>query len=149
VTLDYQIVFDCTDPHSQARFWAAATGYEVEDNSPLIDGLLAAGAVPEDATVVYQGQREWVELVAIRHPDDPVDDRSGAGRGRRMLFQQVPEAKTVKNRVHLDLRVGTDALETQASRLEALGAQVVRRASDRGSTYITMTDPEGNEFDIH
>ncbi len=145
---DFQVVVDSHDPHALARFWAAAMQYEVEDNSAFIEQLLAAGAAPLEATTVYEGRREWAELVAIRHPDDPVDPRTGGGLGRRMLFQQVPEAKTVKNRVHLDLRVGTAALDDEAQRLESYGAKVLARMQNHGSTYITMADIEGNEFDI-
>ena len=148
MAVDFQVVLDCADPHPLARFWAAALGYEVEDNSAMIDGLLANGAVPEEMTVVYDGRREWAALVALRHPDDPVDERTGAGKGRRMLLIAVPEAKSVKNRMHLDLKVGTANLGSEAARLESLGATVVARISEHGSEWITLADPEGNEFDI-
>jgi predicted enzyme related to lactoylglutathione lyase len=66
--------------------------------------------------------------------------------GPKLLLQQVPEAKTVKNRMHLDIE--TTDIETEANRLEALGAQRVRddQVHEHGTNWILMTDPEGNEF---
>lgn len=148
MALDYTIVFDCRDPHQLAPFWAAALGYVVEDNSPLIEQLLAAGAVPVELTVLVDGRRAWAPLAAVRHPADPYQELSGAGTGRRILFQQVPEPKAGKNRVHLDLRVGTDRLEPEVARLEALGATVIARVQEQGSTHVNMADPEGHEFDL-
>lgn len=66
--------------------------------------------------------------------------------GPKLLLQQVPEPKTVKNRMHLDI----DAvdIEAEAARLEALGARRVRvdQFHELGTTWILMADPEGNEF---
>ncbi len=148
MALDFKVVVDCQDPHTLAVFWAQAMGYVVEDNSPLIERLLGADAVPEQATVTVGGRRAWATLAAVRHPDDPYDELSGGGHGRRILFQQVPEKKSGKNRVHLDLNVGTDQLEPEAERLESLGASVLARVQEQGGTWITLADPEGNEFDI-
>jgi predicted enzyme related to lactoylglutathione lyase len=66
--------------------------------------------------------------------------------GPKLLLQQVPEAKTVKNRMHLDFE--TADIEAEARRLEALGARRVRddHIHEHGSTWILMNDPEGNEF---
>jgi predicted enzyme related to lactoylglutathione lyase len=66
--------------------------------------------------------------------------------GPKLLLQQVPEAKTVKNRMHLDIEVAD--IETEATRLEALGAQRVQddQLHEHGTNWILMTDPEGNEF---
>ncbi len=66
--------------------------------------------------------------------------------GPKLLLQQVPEPKTTKNRMHLDI----DAvdIEAEASRLEALGARRVAddQLHEHGTSWILMTDPEGNEF---
>jgi hypothetical protein len=148
MAFDFQVVIDAQDPHALAPFWAEALGYVVEDNSPLIEQLLAAAAVPEQATVQVGGRRAWATLAAVRHPDDPYDEVSGGGRGRRILLQKVPEKKAGKNRVHLDLRVGADNLESEAARLEALGANVIARVEEQGGKWITLADPEGNEFDL-
>jgi predicted enzyme related to lactoylglutathione lyase len=66
--------------------------------------------------------------------------------GPKLLLQQVPEPKTTKNRMHLDI----DAvdIEAEAARLEALGARRVAddQVHEHGTNWILMTDPEGNEF---
>lgn len=148
MALDTQTVLDCTDPHHVAGFWAAALGYELEDNSALIRRLLDSGAAPAEATVEVDGRLAWRTLVAIRHPEDPAADFTGAGLGRRILFQAVPEAKSAKNRMHLDLKVGADAIGEHVSRLEQLGATVLQRVEGGGNHHVTMQDPEGNEFDV-
>ncbi|MDN0193654.1 VOC family protein [Streptomyces sp. S.PNR 29] len=145
----FKIVIDASDPHAQADFWAAALRYEVEDNSALIEKLLGFGAVPAELTVEFHGRPAWRDLVAVRHPGDPYDEESGAGLGRRLLFQRVPEAKTVKNRLHLDLHPGQGRREEEVVRLEGLGASVLRRVQEPGGEWVVMADPEGNEFCVH
>jgi predicted enzyme related to lactoylglutathione lyase len=66
--------------------------------------------------------------------------------GPRLAFHQVPEGKTVKNRVHLDLT--TTELDSETDRLQRLGATIVRDISENGNHWITLADPEGNEFDL-
>ncbi|MER7955944.1 MULTISPECIES: VOC family protein [unclassified Streptomyces] len=145
--LHWKLVIDTADPHAQAAFWAAALGYVEEDHNALVERLLDAGAAPPELTVMLpDGRHGWRDLAAVRHPDDPFEEESGTGRGRRILFQRVPEAKTVKNRVHLDLHPGPDARDAEVERLESLGASVQRRVSEWGTTWVVMTDPEGNEF---
>jgi Glyoxalase-like domain len=79
------------------------------------------------------------------------------GHGPRLFFQQVPEDKVAKNRVHLDVRAAPGlqgeermaALEAECSRLVALGATRVERFEPdplMSAGFIVMTDPEGNEF---
>ncbi|MFE9772334.1 VOC family protein [Streptomyces sp. NPDC005931] len=142
----WKLVVDAADPHAQADFWAAALGYAVEDHSPLIDRLLGSGAVPPALTVEAHGRRAWRDLDAVRHPDDPYEADSGTGLGRRLLFQRVPEPKTVKNRLHLDLHPGEGRREEEVTRLERLGASVLRRVAEPSGSWVVMTDPEGNEF---
>ncbi|MFF3910128.1 VOC family protein [Streptomyces sp. NPDC001848] len=89
--LDWKLVVDTQDAPALADFWAAALGYEVEDNSALINRLLAAGQLPEAAVAEHNGTRIFRGFAAIRHPDDPYDKETGIGRGRRILFQDVPE----------------------------------------------------------
>ncbi|AWT44856.1 MULTISPECIES: VOC family protein [Streptomyces] len=144
--LHWKLVIDAADPHAQADFWAAALHYEVEDNSALVERLLGLGALPGAATVEFHGRPAFRDLIAVRHPDDPYDPDSGTGLGRRLLFQRVPEAKTVKNRLHLDLHPGADRRDAEAERLEGLGATVVRRVKEAGGEWVVMADPEGNEF---
>jgi predicted enzyme related to lactoylglutathione lyase len=70
-----------------------------------------------------------------------------AGQGPAMLFHQVPEAKTVKNRWHLDLV--TSETEAETRRLLGLGATVLRVFEENGQhRWTTFADPEGNEFDL-
>ena len=121
MTMHWKLVIDAADPHTQADFWAAALGYLVEDNSPLIEKLLAQGAVPVEATVETHGRRAWRDLAAVRHPDDPHDELGGMGLGRRLLFQRVPEPKTGKNRLHIELHSEPGKREAETARLEGLG----------------------------
>jgi predicted enzyme related to lactoylglutathione lyase len=83
--------------------------------------------------------------------DRPVDD--GASPGYALLagtpgwmFLQVPEPKATKNRVHPDLT--TSDLAAERARLEALGARHLADHTEGGTTWATMADPEGNEFDV-
>jgi hypothetical protein len=63
-----------------------------------------------------------------------------------VLFQLVPEGKTVKNRLHLDLRVPGEERESVVAGLAARGATELHRGRQGPSEWVTMTDPEGNEF---
>ncbi len=123
------ITFDCADPSRLAEFWAAALGYKQQDPP---DGyaswpeFLAAQGIPED---------QWNSANAVVDPD---------GTGPRLYFQRVPEPKTIKNRLHLDLSASD--VEAEVGRLVGLGAREVRRFDERGESWIVMADPEGNEF---
>ena len=137
-----QVVFDCADPNTLARFWASALGYILQPPPPGFDTweeLLAQMGVPESA---------WGERSGIIDPE---------GRGPRLFFQRVPEGKTAKNRVHLDLSVAgpevqgaerVKLLEAEAERLVAEGARRVAVFDEYGEQWITLLDPEGNEFDL-
>ncbi|MFJ4471984.1 VOC family protein [Streptomyces sp. NPDC089424] len=145
----WKLVIDANDPHAQADFWAAALGYEVEDNSALIERLLQLGALPVAATVDFHGRPAFRDLVAVRHPDDPHEKETGTGLGRRLLFQRVPEPKAGKNRLHLDLHPGDGRRADEVERLRGLGASTVREVREAGGEWVVMTDPEGNEFCVH
>ncbi|MFD5583772.1 VOC family protein [Streptomyces sp. NPDC014802] len=145
----FKIVIDAADPHTQADFWAAALHYEVEDNAALIEQLLAAGALPGAATVEFHGRPAFRDLVAVRHPQDPYDPHSGTGLGRRLLFQRVPEPKSGKNRLHLDLHPGEGRRADEVERLKGLGASVLREVKEPSGQWVVMADPEGNEFCVH
>ncbi|GAA2358100.1 VOC family protein [Streptomyces sparsogenes] len=149
MALHWKLVMDAGDPHRQAAFWAEALGYTVEDNSALIERLLGFGAIGEELLTEFEGRRAWRDLIAVRHPDDPFDAESGTGLGRRILFQRVPETKTVKNRLHLDVHSEAGQREAEVARLEKLGAAVIRRVKEPGGEWILMADPEGNEFCVH
>ena len=72
----------------------------------------------------------------------------GAGVGRRLLFQAVPETKTVKNRVHLDLLVGPQEHDAEVERLVRLGATGGGVHDGQEGRWTLLVDPEGNEFDV-
>jgi hypothetical protein len=144
--INFQVTVDCVDPHAQAKFWAAALGYNIEDHEPLIRQLLAAGVATEDDVVDLDSHLCWRTAAAIRHPDDPVLGSPESGRARRFLFQAVPEGKTVKNRWHLDLNVGRDQIDSEVGRLEGVGAVVLYRVDEPSGFHTTMADPEGNEY---
>ncbi|MEU9479117.1 VOC family protein [Streptomyces sp. NPDC048191] len=147
--LHWKLVVDAADPHTQADFWAGALHYTAEDNSALIERLLSLGALPGEATVEYHGRAAFRDLVAVRHPDDPYYAETGTGLGRRLLFQRVPEPKTVKNRLHLDLHPGEGRRADEVARLQALGARVLTVVKEPSGEWVVMADPEGNEFCVH
>ncbi len=129
----WKLVVDAGDPHAQADFWAAALHYEIEDNNALIERLLELGALPREATVEYHARLAFRDLIAVRHPDDPYDKDTGTGLGRRLLFQRVPEAKTAKNRLHLDLHPGEGRRAAEVERLN--GARGERAARGEGAGW--------------
>ncbi|MFJ4650510.1 VOC family protein [Nocardia sp. NPDC088792] len=98
--------------------------------------------------------RFWCEVLGYEHQGTAGVDPAGVGP--RLYFQRVPEAKVVKNRVHIDVRVGTGlvgeervtALESECARLVALGAVRVEllRADGVNESCLVMQDIEGNEF---
>ncbi|MEV4365915.1 VOC family protein [Nonomuraea sp. NPDC049637] len=147
--VSFQLVIDCASPDRMARFWASALRYTVEpppdEFGTWREYWLSIG-VPED------------ELGEGDCNDSIVDPE---GHGPRIWFQQVPEAKTVKNRLHLDVKVGGKRadvpLEVRRARVDAeverlvqAGASVVRVLSQPGVDHyaVAMADPEGNEFDV-
>ncbi|MFC5924430.1 VOC family protein [Micromonospora vulcania] len=147
MALSWKLVIDSANAPVLADFWAAALEYEVEDPSALITQLLAAGRVDADAVVEHDGRTTFRGYAAIRHPEDPFDQASGVGRGRRLLFQEVPESKSVKNRLHIDVHSEPGGLDKLVARLEGLGATRLREV-DQGPAghWWVMQDPEGNEF---
>lgn len=138
---DFQIAIDCANPHTLADWWAETLGWVVEpSDEAFIRRMVAEGHATEDQTTTHNGVLVWREGAAIQHPD-------GKESGRpRMLFQLVPEAKTVKNRAHLDLRVGSENVERELARVTERGATFLHRGQQGPHSWITMTDPEGNEF---
>ena len=137
MTTPFQIAVDCADPHQLADFWVAAVGYEIEHNEEQIRALLDAGVATADDVMEREGRLVWRTGVAANDPDGVLP---------RLLFQQVPEPKTVKNRIHLDLFVGEDRREAEVDRLVSLGATRLWDGRQGPHTWVTMADPEGNEF---
>jgi len=136
----FQVAVDCQEPHVLADWWADALGWNVEpQDDRFIRRMIAEGHASEAETTTHRGELVWKDGAAIRHPD-------GLEAAPRMLFQRVPEAKTVKNRVHLDLRVGDEAVADVVSRLTASGAVFLHDGHQGPHSWVTLRDPEGNEF---
>ncbi|TLP75354.1 VOC family protein [Nesterenkonia sphaerica] len=145
-----QITFDAHDPRALSAFWAEALGYlhpappgvelpPGQDGQEAWDAFLTEAGVPED---------QHNSASALEDPEQ---------RGPRLYFQRVPEGKTAKNRLHLDLRAAPGlaggekmaALEEECARLVGLGASRLERhepAPPMSTGFIVMADPEGNEF---
>ena len=134
-----QITFDCAEPERVARFWCEVLGYVVPPPPP---GFESWGEFDRSLPAERQGSA----FACV----DP------SGVGPRLFFQRVPEGKVVKNRVHLDVRVGTGlvgeerltALEAECARLEKLGATrgTLLVADGFNESCQLMQDVEGNEF---
>jgi hypothetical protein len=140
----WQVTVDANDPPRLARFWARALGYR--------------------STPPAEPDTTWHAHYRARLGEDAAfDDRlfDPAGLQPPIFFQQVPEVKAGKNRVHLDLYVTgrDDALpqprrieivEAKVAELVGLGAAVQRRTRDDDPDdpvyYVVLHDPEGNEF---
>ncbi|MBG0560878.1 VOC family protein [Actinoplanes aureus] len=138
----FQIAVDATEPHTLADWWAETLGWRVEpQDEGFIKEMIAKGFATEAETIRHNGALVWKAGAAIRHPDD----LPGAPR---VLFQQVPEAKTVKNRMHLDVRVGDEDQGAVRDRLIARGATFLWDGRQGPHTWLTMADPENNEFCI-
>ena len=138
----FQVTFDAADPATLAAFWIEALGYQIppppEGHDSWDDWARDMG-IPEE---------NWNDARAIEDPD---------GVGPRIFIQKVPEPKTAKNRVHLDVNVSTrgapleekkQAVRAAVDRLVALGATEIETFDSRGEHWIVMQDPEGNEFCI-
>ena len=134
-----QVTFDCAEPERVARFWCEVLGYVVP---PPPRG--------------YDSWDDFNRALSPEEQDSAFACIDPTGVGPRLFFQRVPEGKVVKNRVHLDVRVGTGlmgderlaALEAECARLVPLGATRVRLLTADGvnESCLVMQDVEGNEF---
>jgi len=139
----FQVTFDSQDPATHAAFWAEALGYIEQPPPPgyaTWEDLAREVGIPED---------EWGDSFAIVDPD---------GDGPRVYFQRVPEPKTAKNRVHLDINIADRSaspeerrsqLDAEVERLTSLGATKVSGHDESKGVWTVMLDPEGNEFCVH
>jgi len=147
MTVRYQLTIDCADADKMARFWAEALHYTF---APPPEG--------------FGSWDDWYRSVGV--PEEELgqgEDRivDPAGEGPAVWFQVVPEAKSVKNRWHIDVGAsgGRDVpldqrrerVEAEAERLVSLGATRLRTISAEGMDHyaVAMLDPEGNEFDLN
>ncbi|RNG19438.1 VOC family protein [Streptomyces botrytidirepellens] len=115
-----ELAIDCADPHALAGFWCAVLGYEVQDEE---DGVVTIGspAVPEGRD--------------RRGPVPPT-----------LTFARVPEGKTVKNRLHIDVNPTDRERDEEVRRLLDLGARHADVGQTGEESWVTLADPEGNEF---
>jgi hypothetical protein len=132
------LVFDAVDPDRLGRFWLAALGY-------------VQPAPPE-------GYASWEEYdVANQVPLAKIGFAMRDPEGVRptIFVQRVPEPKTAKNRLHIDIKASSgtsdapspeERIERTVDRLATLGATFLRRSDDPDDYFVVMTDPEGNEF---
>lgn len=142
MTTPWTITFDCADPARQAAFWKLALDYE--DAPPPVG---------------YTSWHEW--LVVCQVPEDEWNDGASiadpAGVAPRISFLKVPEGKTAKNRLHLDVQVGggrraeptgrTARILAKVEQLTAAGATVLdRQELDGRLDHYVLADPEGNEL---
>lgn len=118
------VAFDCADALTVGRFWSAATGRPLDPE-----------ATSEFASIGFHARRNREGWAPVDHDADPT-----------WLFAQVPEPKTIKNRVHLDV-IAADP-EAELARLIELGATRIADRAEYGFGWIFMADPEGNEFDL-
>jgi catechol 2,3-dioxygenase-like lactoylglutathione lyase family enzyme len=147
VATKFTIAIDCSDPERLVRFWTEALGYVVEGPPQGFDSWWSYWknrGVPDEEN--YGG-------------NDSIVDPSGSGP--RIWFHQVPEKKTVKNRLHFDLHEsgGREVpLETRKKRVNAasdrlvrLGASILEVMDEAEIDHyaVLMQDPEENEFDIN
>ena len=143
----YRLVIDCTDPEPLAHFWAEALHYVVAPPPTGFDSWDAfyrSIGVPEDELGVGA---------------DRIEDPNGEGPA--IWFQVVPDTKSVKNRIHIDVHASggrgssldarRERVEAEAARLVALGATRLRTLDAEGMDHyaVALIDPEGNEFDIN
>ena len=143
----YQLVIDCAAPDRLARFWAAALHYELAPppaGFSTWDDFYRSLGLPD----------EYLGLGADRISDPD-------GHGPAIWFRVEPVAKTVKNRLHLDIHASGDRtapigvrkelVDAEASRLSDLGATITMVMQQEGMDHyaVGMKDPEGNEFDIN
>lgn len=136
--MTFSLTMDAADPRRLGEFWALALGYRRED--------------PPD------GFASWEEaLTSWGLPEDRWNDANAiVGDGPRIFIQKVPEPKTAKNRLHIDVVSGAgepgegkkwDVLRAKAAELVDAGATVTGEFDEPGlGEWIVMQDPEGNEF---
>jgi Glyoxalase-like domain len=117
-----ELGIDCADPSGLARFWCSVLDYEVQGED---DGIVTIGPpMGPDGT---------------NHPG-PVPPT--------LTFARVPEGKTVKNRLHLDINPTDREQDEEVRRLLELGARRADVGQGKDVSWVVMTDPEGNEFDV-
>ena len=120
----YSTVVDCRDVAAQARWWAEVLGWQI-----VFENGDEATIMPAHVTTDLLHRTPWAEI------------------GPGLVFVPVPEGKTVKNRLHIDLAPHTtDDREAEIARLLAMGATPADVEQSDDATWDVFRDPEGNEF---
>lgn len=127
----FQITVDAASPRTMGAFWCEVLGYIEQPPPPDFDTW-------EDALDAFGIDRSDSDRAFAIVPPD-MD-------GPRIFFLKVPEPKAAKNRWHLD--VGVDDMHVRADELASLGATIVGEFNEPEGHWITLLDPEGNEFCI-
>jgi hypothetical protein len=136
----FQVTFDAADPTALGAFWALALNYVQE---PPPEGFANWDDALRDMGIPEHLRSDYYAVV------DP------QGIGPRLYFQRVPERKVAKNRVHLDIGVGSGAdsaaerarlQDARVEELVAAGATKRHVFEEFGGRFVVMHDPEGNEF---
>ena len=129
-----QITFDSAHPRALGEFWCRVLRYIEQPPPPGYDNW-------DDALDAFGLDRTDPDRAfAIVDPD---------GVGPRVFFLKVPEGKTAKNRMHLDVHVDPSEMHERAAELVAIGATHVAEFDEPEGHWITMLDPEGNEFCLY
>ena len=121
----------------------------MKGNTDLSNSLLAIAIDCADAPAVA---RFWADVLGRQVAEDSTSQHvillsgDGGTGGPRITFNKVPEPKTVKNRLHLD--VVSDTFDAETERLLSLGAQRIRDVQRDKFRWTTFADIEGNEFDL-
>lgn len=139
--LTFQVALDCREPHVLADWWAEALRWEVEpQDEAFIRSMIEQGHATEDDTDTHRGKLVWRIGAAVVAPEGTT--------APRLYFQQVPEDKVAKNRLHLDLRTADGDVDAERQRLLDLGATELWSGNQGPHTWVTLADPEGNELCI-
>ena len=132
-----QLAISASDPHALADFWAAALGLVVHVDEQFVKMMIEQGQASEADTTTHNGFLTWADGAAATDPE---------GRLPRMYFQRSDDEKLGHNRLHLDVQVGADQRDAEVERLIGLGASRLWEGSQGPHQWVTLGDPEGNEF---
>ena len=131
-----QVAIDCQDPERLAEFWASVLDYQV--------GEPPVGYASWTEHALDQAEEPGEFWIKIQDPDR---------LGPTLLFHRVPEPKTVKNRIHLDVKAPASSADDRGDQVQAFierivnwGGTKVRDVTDDAGYFAVMNDPEGNEF---
>lgn len=132
-----QIAINAQKPHDLCDFWAAALGFDVVSDPAFVQSMVDQGFATMEDTVTHNGVLTWADGAACVDPE---------GLLPRMFFQLTPEPKVGKNRLHFDVQVGAERRQDEVDRIIGLGATKLWDGNQGPHSWVTLADPEGNEF---